>query len=100
MICFGDDQLFHPWRKILGDRSSRTNTPLIHEAMRTRTRVCGRAIKRLQPRMIDRKSTRLNSSHRCISYAVFCLKKKREQKEPREIKILADKPDLFTNFMQ
>ena len=27
--------------------------------------------------MIDRKSTRLNSSHRCISYAVFCLKKKK-----------------------
>src|SRR5437762_6897211 len=24
---------------------------------------------------VDRKSTRLNSSHRCISYAVFCLKK-------------------------
>src|SRR5437763_9486833 len=28
----------------------------------------------------DRKSTRLNSSHRCISYAVFCLKKKKRQK--------------------
>jgi len=28
-------------------------------------------------RPIDRKSTRLNSSHRCISYAVFCLKKKK-----------------------
>src|SRR5437879_10163887 len=28
----------------------------------------------------DRKSTRLNSSHRCISYAVFCLKKKKESK--------------------
>src|SRR5437763_5693301 len=27
---------------------------------------------------IDRKSTRLNSSHRCISYAVFCLKKKKK----------------------
>src|SRR5437762_5645691 len=27
----------------------------------------------------DRKSTRLNSSHRCISYAVFCLKKKNKQ---------------------
>src|SRR5437879_7964344 len=27
-------------------------------------------------RFEDRKSTRLNSSHRCISYAVFCLKKK------------------------
>src|SRR5437764_8343383 len=26
--------------------------------------------------LLDRKSTRLNSSHRCISYAVFCLKKK------------------------
>src|SRR5207247_10824804 len=28
-------------------------------------------------RRIDRKSTRLNSSHEWISYAVFCLKKKR-----------------------
>src|SRR5437879_11629860 len=28
----------------------------------------------------DRKSTRLNSSHRCISYAVFCLKKKKKFK--------------------
>src|SRR5437879_9445935 len=28
----------------------------------------------------DRKSTRLNSSHRCISYAVFCLKKKIHKK--------------------
>src|SRR5437762_12129040 len=31
------------------------------------------------PLRLDRKSTRLNSSHRCISYAVFCLKKKRTQ---------------------
>src|SRR5437762_11306047 len=29
----------------------------------------------------DRKSTRLNSSHRCISYAVFCLKKKKPKYE-------------------
>src|SRR3712207_7907849 len=28
----------------------------------------------------DRKSTRLNSSHANISYAVFCLKKKKQQK--------------------
>src|SRR5438045_6168564 len=27
----------------------------------------------------DRKSTRLNSSHLCISYAVFCLKKKKQK---------------------
>src|SRR5690606_41447110 len=30
----------------------------------------------------DRKSTRLNSSHVKISYAVFCLKKKKEKKKP------------------
>src|SRR5437879_10635001 len=35
----------------------------------------------------DRKSTRLNSSHRCISYAVFCLKKK---KKKRKRQILAN----------
>src|SRR5258708_28368472 len=28
---------------------------------------------------LDRKSTRLNSSHQIISYAVFCLKKKKEK---------------------
>src|SRR2546426_6539872 len=31
----------------------------------------------------DRKSTRLNSSHLVISYAVFCLKKKRERSYKR-----------------
>src|SRR2546427_8858087 len=31
----------------------------------------------------DRKSTRLNSSHSQISYAVFCLKKKMENEYPR-----------------
>src|SRR2546422_4284522 len=36
---------------------------------------CGRASFKL---VGDRKSTRLNSSHGYISYAVFCLKKKRE----------------------
>src|SRR5437764_10249423 len=34
---------------------------------------------RLAPDPGDRKSTRLNSSHRCISYAVFCLKKKKKK---------------------
>src|SRR5438445_9206045 len=36
--------------------------------------------------VIDRKSTRLNSSHANISYAVFCLKKKKEKKK-NEIKM-------------
>src|SRR5260221_4739724 len=34
--------------------------------------------RRDQPLGQDRKSTRLNSSHTVISYAVFCLKKKKE----------------------
>src|SRR5437762_8781060 len=36
----------------------------------------GAQLKIVQEAISDRKSTRLNSSHRCISYAVFCLKKK------------------------
>src|SRR5437762_5745537 len=35
------------------------------------------SIAEIQTEDTDRKSTRLNSSHRCISYAVFCLKKKK-----------------------
>src|SRR5436853_1316879 len=53
-------------------------------------RCCGRKPKRMTrplPRAVstsaarpDRKSTRLNSSHLGISYAVFCLKKKKNKK--------------------
>src|SRR2546422_6014104 len=39
--------------------------------------VCPRAARELD-RLVDRKSTRLNSSHGYISYAVFCLKKKKQ----------------------
>src|SRR6266487_6038922 len=35
---------------------------------------------------IDRKSTRLNSSHPSTSYAVFCLKKKKKKKKIKQIK--------------
>src|SRR2546426_11971865 len=55
--------------------------PLSRNPPQTRT---GRLDRRLQPRSegeaedgADRKSTRLNSSHLVISYAVFCLKKKK-----------------------
>src|SRR5690242_21474686 len=34
----------------------------------------------------DRKSTRLNSSHMSISYAVFCLKKKKKKQEKNTLK--------------
>src|SRR5258708_14148212 len=41
----------------------------------------GNKSSRLHPFLtsVDRKSTRLNSSHQIISYAVFCLKKKKNQ---------------------
>src|SRR5437899_5011871 len=46
----------------------------------------------LVQRVLDRKSTRLNSSHLGISYAVFCLKKKNKLK-----KIRPDRLDPETN---
>src|SRR2546429_1650016 len=36
----------------------------------------------------DRKSTRLNSSHGYISYAVFCLKKKTQARKPTTLRAL------------
>src|SRR5688572_31936629 len=41
---------------------------------------------RAQPLNVDRKSTRLNSSHSQISYAVFCLKKKKKTKKNKKKK--------------
>src|SRR5688572_31304766 len=48
----------------------------------------------------DRKSTRLNSSHSQISYAVFCLKKKKKKKKRNTKKIkkkIKDKYDKTTH---
>src|SRR5439155_3651448 len=45
------------------------------DALRHRDRGAGQSEQLLRP--LDRKSTRLNSSHVAISYAVFCLKKKK-----------------------
>src|SRR2546430_4726471 len=41
---------------------------------------CGFSCPSLYPNTRDRKSTRLNSSHSQISYAVFCLKKKKVER--------------------
>src|SRR5947208_10507322 len=45
----------------------------------------------------DRKSTRLNSSHQIISYAVFCLKKK---KKNTRIKHLTQQVSSLSNYYQ
>src|SRR5687768_18300486 len=47
-------------------------------------------------RWIDRKSTRLNSSHGYISYAVFCLKKKKK-KATRYYKFNYDEKNVIPN---
>src|SRR2546427_9053794 len=74
------------FRSVLGDREavtrpersgSRTRTCLPSGFNLTRRRNNGRRARRRG----DRKSTRLNSSHSQISYAVFCLKKKKKTKQ-------------------
>src|SRR5256884_6190584 len=47
---------------------------------------------------LDRKSTRLNSSHGYISYAVFCLKKKKKKCIRYNYTRLKDRGDLFVCF--
>src|SRR2546427_2415679 len=48
--------------------------------MRNRLEASSRYVRATHA-LVDRKSTRLNSSHSQISYAVFCLKKKRENRK-------------------
>src|SRR5688572_31385499 len=43
-----------------------------------------KTVFRLRCSRLDRKSTRLNSSHSQISYAVFCLKKKKQKQQTNE----------------
>src|SRR5437667_8591495 len=45
----------------------------------------------------DWKSTRLNSSHITISYAVFCLKKKKKKKHKRNTKMRKSDKDMIKN---
>src|ERR1017187_6725621 len=50
--------------------------PISGRPVTIRCAISGATPRQLNELLTDRKSTRLNSSHRCISYAVFCLKKK------------------------
>src|SRR2546430_3388500 len=56
-------RVVHPHRVVMGDRAEPGDRPA-------------------RGRLRDRKSTRLNSSHSQISYAVFCLKKKTTMLNP------------------
>src|SRR2546422_5179973 len=61
-------------------RSGLPTNGRVEAAAMARLRATARATD-LRPRR-DRKSTRLNSSHGYISYAVFCLKKKKTPRKP------------------
>src|SRR2546422_3418806 len=62
-----------PTRRGLG--STRSASPSARREKSSSTSFCRRR---------DRKSTRLNSSHGYISYAVFCLKKKKKKNRKHE----------------
>src|SRR2546422_4525585 len=59
-----------------------------HPAQRVAEGIAVTPLERLQAELGDRKSTRLNSSHGYISYAVFCLKKKK--KNAKEVEYQTD----------
>src|SRR5437667_5535728 len=46
----------------------------------------------------DRKSTRLNSSHITISYAVFCLKKKMNTNSDTNLKLMGDQSNVSVSW--
>src|SRR2546430_13502672 len=58
-------------------RSLQRNQEVLSKSAPTRVRESWNRPARQQGSAQDRKSTRLNSSHSQISYAVFCLKKKK-----------------------
>src|SRR5690606_41437341 len=58
-------------------RSMREPSPCASSSSRKASAVVAKPVGTRMPR--DRKSTRLNSSHVKISYAVFCLKKKKRE---------------------
>src|SRR2546422_4028437 len=62
------------WRETRGRERARRRRVASGRGIRTLGRVATRR---------DRKSTRLNSSHGYISYAVFCLKKKKKRQTRR-----------------
>src|SRR5258708_26568755 len=62
------------------------------EALNEAARIGLRGKERKFIGKLDRKSTRLNSSHQIISYAVFCLKKKKKEERERHDHSLIEHP--------
>src|SRR5207253_6128451 len=94
------------WRRQVEPQPQRSAARISHPKLapgRTEDRISARELQwsfNLQAafhlgrkRIIDRKSTRLNSSHVAISYAVFCLKKKKHYKDTnRPLQMYSHRP--------
>src|SRR2546426_7337759 len=73
----------HDALPILSDTFAESNVPFLD--MAANQIELGQKIAELLKPVLDRKSTRLNSSHLVISYAVFCLKKKKKNNSTTDI---------------
>src|SRR2546427_9528497 len=73
------------FRSPVADRRSWRHSEEILQPRADRGRLAGNVLDAQLPP--DRKSTRLNSSHSQISYAVFCLKKKKKQKHRESMRV-------------
>src|SRR2546426_1592984 len=72
------DRVTGSMERALNEMNRRRETQLAHNAEHGITpRSIVKSVGDI--RFVDRKSTRLNSSHLVISYAVFCLKKKKDE---------------------
>src|SRR2546422_3361111 len=74
----------------LPDQWALPNFPAIRQATSARS-------ARASPSRSDRKSTRLNSSHGYISYAVFCLKKKKNDVQTQDALVSVKQPDILSH---
>src|SRR2546430_5390091 len=82
-ICSGNSQSSARWFLARLQRRSRFENPVTEPKQPVR-------------RSLDRKSTRLNSSHSQISYAVFCLKKKRPPPRLARNMIFTERADVYS----
>src|SRR5262245_63104123 len=78
------------FRSIAPALTPHRTTPRAHAARKARSTPCTRQ---------DRKSTRLNSSHLGISYAVFCLKKKKHRMNKYQFDYIEHKRQTDTTYI-
>src|SRR3712207_7070531 len=76
-----------PWSTCATIAMLRRSLRVVSDMGRNTPGVGGNGVGRGASRVVvaDRKSTRLNSSHANISYAVFCLKKKKNKEQISEV---------------